>query len=534
MATGTALTACSGPGSGNASHSGAAPNGSEIHYALSSAVASLDPNSGALSGYGNAVVQGVRQSTLLEYKLTPSSCAATLTDADLEPGWIVSQWSISPDKKTIRFTLKSGIKSQSGHPLSSADVQYSIQRMLAIDPTGAYIFGKLGGLSKSNPITVIDKLNFSLNVQNPSQATAPVLSLYWLQIHDSADLKAHATAADPWAKTYLSTHVSDFGPWALESFAPSQSVSYVRNPNYSGPIGNIKKATFSTIADSSQRTQLIASGQAQISMALPPQDLKTLEGASAVTLPTCVSANRDYLGLNSSDPILSKTQVRRAISLAIDRGAISHAVYLDKFGRPANSGISSAFVPTVGKDSFKFDITAAKALLARAGYPDGFPMKITVSTDTPGPYANSLAIFLQSQLARIGVKVTIDTPASSAAFAAAAAQHKYQEYLWTESPTIANPGLAAQISAGCGSSQNYGGYCDPALDALAQKTLADEPGSAEYTTDANALSTMFDTNLPVIYLEDVSYTVPIAKCAASIPQSSQVKWAPLTTANIAC
>lgn len=527
-AAGLALAACSGKGGSGSS------NGTVLNFALPSAVASLDPNVGALAGHGNLIVQGQRQSTLLEYKLTAASCSTTLTDADMQPGWMVSSWAMSPDKKTISFTLKAGIKSQRGNELSSADVQYSIQRMLAIDPTGTYIFATLGGFSKTNPITVVDKYNFRLNVDNPSEATAAVLSFFWLQIHDSVDMKAQATPADPWAKRYLTSNVSDFGPWALESFVPNQSTTYVRNANYTGPVGNVKKVTFTTIIDSSQRTQLIASGQAQISLDLQPQDLKTLEGNPAVFLARCVSANRDYLGLNANDPILSKKEVRQAISLAIDRAAISKAVYLDTFGKPATAGISSSFNPTSGKEFFQYDIARAKALLAQAGHPDGFPMTITISTGTPGPYANSLAIFLQSQLAKVGIKVSIATAASPTAFSAAAAKHQYQAFLWTETPNVSNPGLGAKISSACGSSQNYGGYCDPKLDAISKKVLETAPDSPEFASHAAALSTMLGTDLPVIYLEDVSYTVPMAKCASSIPQSAQVKWAPVSTANVTC
>lgn len=528
VATGLTLAACSGSGPTGTN------GGGELNYALPSAVASLDPNVGALSGHGNLIVQGQRQSTLLEYKLTPESCSTTLSDANIQPGWMVSNWSASPDRKTFNFTLKPGIKSQHGNELTAADVEYSIKRMLEIDPTGTYIFGTLGGFSTNNPITIVDPLNFRLNVDNPSEATAAVLSFFWLQIHDSVDLKARATTDDPWAKKYLTANISDFGPWALGSFVPNQSTTYVRNPHYTGPTGNIKKVTFTTIIDSSQRMQLVASGQAQIALDLQPQDLKALESNPAVALARCMSANRDYLGLNAKDPILSKRLVRQAISLAIDRAALHKAVYLGTFGTPATSGISTSYKPTTGQEFYKFDVAKAKSLLAQAGHPNGFPMTITVSTGTPGPYANSLAIFLQSQLAKIGVKVAIATAASPTAFSAAAAKHQYQSYLWTETPNVSNPGLGAKITSSCGSSQNYGDYCDPKLDALAKKVLETAPGDDNYAADVAALSTMLGNDLPAIYLQDVPYSVAMAKCASSIPQSAQVKWAPVAAAKITC
>lgn len=529
------LAACTGASSKNSGASGDAstPESSSVVWALSTAVSSLDPNSGTLAGYGTADVDGVRQSTLLQYKLDASSCSKTLTTKDIVPSWLVSKFSVSSDGKKIDFTLRPGVMSQSNHELTSADVEWSIQRLLAIDPTGTYIFATLGGFSKTHPIDVTDKYTFTLNVDKPSQATLTVLTLYWIQIHDSTDAKPHATDADPWAKGYVSTHVTDFGPWALSAFVPNQSVVYERNPNYKGPVGNIKKVTFSTILDSSQRAQLIATGQAQISMDLGTQDLDTLVGKSNVTTQSCLSINRDYLALNASDPILSNVKVRQAISLAIDRNAISSAVY-GKYGTPAASGISSAFKPTDGKSFEKLDLDKAKSLLTEAGYPDGFPLTLTINSGNPGPYSNSIAIFLQSQLAKVGIKVTISPAASQAAFQADGAKHKFQAYLWKETPTFANPGLSAQISAGCGSSQNYANYCDKALDALAQQVLADPAGSSQYTADANALSAKMDEDQPVVYLEDVGYAVPMASCAASIPQSAEVKWAPLTEAKTSC
>jgi peptide/nickel transport system substrate-binding protein len=271
-----------------------------------------------------------------------------------------------------------------------------------------------------------------------------------------------------------------------------------------------------------------------IAKALSPQQLSTLESNDAVTVKKCKSAIRDYMGLNASDPILSNQKVRQAISLALDREAITKAVYLDEYGSPAVSGVSAVYEATDGKDFYEHDLKRAKQLMSEAGYADGFPLKLSITPSNPGDYVQSLAVLIQDQLKEIGIDVTIDTIASNPTFTQMGSEHQFQAYIWNETPAVGNPGLGANITFGCTASQNYGGFCDEAIDAQAKTTLAHTAATPEYEADVNKLSAMIDQAQPAIYIEDVVKAEPISTCAAMVPQSFQVDWSPLSEPVIEC
>ncbi len=532
------VAACSS-GGGDESSTGSTTGGdppasSSIVWAIAGEVGSLDTSARALPGYSTADVNGVRQAELLQYDLDEDSCQRALTTEDIEGSWGIEEWSLVDGGKQLQFKIRPGTLSQAGNELTSEDVRWSIERFMAVDRVATSVFTNIGGFSADNPITIVDKYNFFLNVDNPSAATPAILTIYWFEIYDSVAVKANATAEDPYGQQYLTNHVANFGPWNLESFTPNRSVTYVPNPNYTGPRGNIDKVTLTTISDGTQRTQLLSRGEVNIAKVLSPQQLASLESNPNVTVKKCVSSIRDYLGLNASDPILSKVEVRRAMSMAIDRGALAEGIYLEEYGTPATHGVSAVFEPEQGDSFYRYDPEEAKRLLAQAGYPDGFPLTISITPSNPGDYVSSLAVLLQSQLGAIGIDVTINTVASNPTFTAAGAERQFQAYIWNETPAVANPGLGATVTFGCTASQNYGGFCNEEIDAQAKRTLAHTNNTPEYRADINKLSEMINQEQPAIYLVDVVKPEPISTCAASIPQSFQVDWSPLSEPVIYC
>lgn len=519
------ISACSSGGGGGGKGGGS--DEQVYSYAIPGAVASLDTTN--IAGISHAYVDGPRESTLLKYKVPANGCTGNVTGADLVPTRLTKSFALSGKK--IHIVLNQGVKSQTGNELTSDDVKWSFDRIAAVGTVASYLLFSIGGYDKANLVTVTSKYEFDLNLTAPNALSTQVLALYFEEIVDSKTLKSHANAKDPWAKTWLDTHVADFGPWALGSFSPNQSVTYVRNPNAPGG-GNIKKVVITTVTDGSARTQLMQKGQVNRAESLSFAQYNTLSsGGSQVN--KCISANRDFLGLNWKDPHFSNATVRKAISLAIDRSELLKTVY-DGYGVAASSGVSSAFKPTDGTSSFKYDPDQAKQLLSQAGYGSGFGFTLTYSPSYPGPYTEALAVYIKTQLAKVGITVKLQAIASATDYNTALGKKNLTAFIAPEAPLLPDPGYSWAIENAANSGQDFNNVNMPDADALALKIQHEDPSSDAWKSDMNKLSTLIDEQAPVVYLADLTAPIAVRTCANTVASSAYIIYPYLDEPKTTC
>lgn len=523
------VTACSsGPDSGGNSKTGSTSGDKVYSYTVPGTVASLDTTN--VSSISAAYMDGPREAGLLEYKVPAQGCGGNVSTADLIPTRLTKSYAVTHGGKKIHFVLNPDVKSQAGNVLTSADVQYSVDRIKAIGVVAGYLLFTVGGYDKDNPITIDSPTEFDLNLTAPNALSPQILALWFEEILDSKTMKAHATSKDPWSKSYLDKHVADFGPWALSSFTPNQSVTYVRNPHAPGG-GNIKKVVITTVADGSARTQLLQKGQVDRAESLSFEQYNSL--GSGATVAKCISANRDFLGLNWKDPHFKSATVRKAVSLAIDRAELLKTVY-SGYGSASTAGVSSAFKPADGTSSFKYDPTQAKQLLAQAGYPNGFSFTLTYSPGYPGPYTEALAVYLKTQLAKVGLNVDLQAVANQTDYSAQLDKKNLTAFIAPEAPLLPDPGYSWSIENAVNSGQDFNNINLPQADALAQKIQHEQQGSAGWTRDMNALSTLIDQQVPVVYLADLVAPIGVRTCANTVASSAYIIYPYLDKPSISC
>lgn len=514
--SGAPSTQAAAGGQSNTSSSGGVKS---FVWAVGEDFTSLDPSS--IQSQGNAYADGVRNSTLLQYKLPPaspdpSSCTTLANPPALEPTNLVKSWSTSSDGKHISFTLNQGVKSQYGNTLTSTDVQWSIQREQAVDPIGTLLMYTLGGFDKANPITVTGPDTFTLNVSNPTTVTDLELTEIWQEIFDSQAVKANAGPSDPWGKKWLTDHVADFGPYKLANFVPGQSVSYEPNPNYDGSKGNIGNVTVKIVTDASTRQEILQTGSAQAADALSFDQYASLGNSKSVGIVKCASPARDFLGFDVRSAPLSNVLVRQAISLATNRQQIAQSVYRG-YAQPAKSGVASVFAPTAGTSNFVYDPAKAKQLLAQAGYSKGFALSLAIAPSSTGAYVTTLAEYLQQELSQIGITVKIQTVPTASEFKADLSKGLYQAFIDTESPDFSDPGYAYILTNGCQGLQSFGGWCNKSDEALALQVEQATAAGPQRTALINQLSTVINDQVPVDYLTEVPAITARANCITGMP-----------------
>jgi peptide/nickel transport system substrate-binding protein len=332
----------------------------------------------------------------------------------------------------------------------------------------------------------------TFNLTHPASYFAPMLTLppfYPAPVESLNYVPASAPAAQ---------HTLSDGPYEVQSYTPARSIVFVRNPAWNASTDTIRKAYVDKIVVTETGTQQTNQQQLQTNTAAASMEWDSFPeitavpgliqqmqaGSKNVNLGPTFSTN-PYVVFNTVSPnngsALGKVAVRQALSYGINR---AHLVQDD--GGPQISpplthilppGINGSQNVPAGYDPYPYNPAKAKSMLAAAGFPNGFTVKMLYRPSSS--VSSKMFQTLQADLAAIGVKVTgLGVP--SADF--------YTKYL--EVPTVAHRGVWDISLAGWGPDwygdaavsffnplysgapayppvgSNFGFYNNPAVNAL--------------------------------------------------------------------
>ncbi len=513
-----AITAAACSSSGSSSGSSAAPASTTLTVAQASVTTSMDP--AKLTGATEDDYDLLPESSpLVRFTKLPANYTQLQSITDLT-GEVAKSWSREANGDYV-FDLRAA-KSPAGNTVTAQDVQWSIQRALAIGGVEQFL-ATLTDINTKDPITILSPTSVRLNVTAKSALTLPVLAYYGFNIFDEAALKSHITASDPWASNYLASNTADFGPYEIKSFQSGSQLTLVKNPNYwGGPYGSpyFTQIAYRTVPDAGTRVSLITSGAVQFVTSVLPSQLKSLQGSDGdYTADPAIGPNQLVLQTLDGVKPFSSAQVRQAMSMALNRTAIVNTIY-SGFGTPAASNLTTAIPqpPQTSADTqyTQYDVQEAKALLAQAGYPHGFTMTLAINSAAgPGPEASNLAALVQSELGVVGIKVNIDTIPSSSEFYTGFFGHKYQAEMFAGAALLADPAywvLQEWTPAG-NKVADY--YSNTQLNQLAQAIAVTPPGAAR-TGDVEKIESILGTQMPTIPIVNETETWVVAKSVSGI------------------
>jgi peptide/nickel transport system substrate-binding protein len=394
LASATVLAGCGSNGGSAASASDA------ITIAMNAGPTSLDPTQGANTPEG-----------LVYTDLAYAPLINMNGDGSLTPG-LATSWKYT-DATLTRFqlTLRSDAKFSDGQPLTAETVVKSIERAKA--STGAVV-ATYANLVKSAQAT--NEHTVTLQLAQPDPAIAQVLTQRFLV----GSIVGPDGQANPKS---LGTSTDGAGPYLLDK---SQTVAgdhytYVPNPYYwDKKAVHFKTFTVRVIPNPQTAYNAIKSGQVAF-VDGSPSTVGQAAGDSALAVYSVPAA---WYGLALIDrggkvvPALAKQQVRQALNYAIDRNAISESLF-GAYGGPTSEISDEAYADDgfdpASKNYYSYDPAKAKALLAQAGYPNGFSMTIT-ATATYGDGVE-VAQAIASDWAKIGVQAKINAATSLSDFA---------------------------------------------------------------------------------------------------------------------
>lgn len=297
-------------------------------------------------------------------------------------------WTVSPDGLTYTFNLEKNIKFHDGTALTAADVLYTFKNLAGLD-----------GFTATN-----DSMKIITSVESPAEGVVVMTlkspSSEFVNLCATCSIvKDGATKDDP---------VIGSGPYKFVSYDIHQKVVLEKNDSYwnAARKGKIKTAEFYVMTNESATLSALSSNQIDVAQLITPGTAKAM--ASNFNLINTPQNMVQILGMNNIVKPYDDVRVRKAVAMAINKKEIISGV-MDDSATELYSNFSpimkSYYNDSLTKEN-PYDVAKAKALLAEAGYPEGFEMTITV----PSNYTAHMdtAQVIVNNLAQIGIKAKLD------------------------------------------------------------------------------------------------------------------------------
>jgi oligopeptide transport system substrate-binding protein len=442
------------------------PDAAVLRLALADDVPTLDP----AAGYDTASweFEQVLFDTLLRYAADSN---------DLRPDLALS-WEISPDARTFTFHMRQDARFTNGRPVTSADLRYSIERVLNPKTRSQgvqYFLPLLGaadfaggraahtrGIETPDPYTII----FRLDKPDP-------IFLHKLAMPFAAAVPQEVV--ERWGDDFA-RHAVGSGPFMLKEWLSGQRLVLVRNPHYFIPDLPKVDAIVALIGVNEELQWLkFEAGEIDVS-SIPPAEFTYVMKTPRLKALTIhhVTATTDYLGMNCQMAPFDDVRVRRAFNYAVNKEKL--VAILNGRGVVAR-GVLPPGMPGYDPDigGYPYDPAKARRLLEEAGVRQGFAPVVWLTAD---PTMMILGQSIQQDLALVGVDLVLKPVAWGPLLDAVREPRTAQLFLLGWGADFPDPQnfLEVLFSKAQWGANNDTFYSDPKVEELlAQASVVAEP-----------------------------------------------------------
>ena len=324
---------------------------------------------------------------------------------------LAESWEISPDGLEYTFHLAQGVKFHNGNDFTAEDVRYTFNRMLteegamnteAVDQIKGAAELLAGEAETLEGVEVIDDYTVKITLKEPFAAFLACISTAGASIYDS---EATEAAGDQFGMDPALTVGT--GPFKFASWTLNDRIVMVRNEEYWKGAAQLPGVVIRIIPDTETQTMMFENGELDII------DLDYVTDAvdrfTATYPDQIVQAPRvgiTYLTMNHNKEPFQDPKVRKAVQMAVDKQAILDALYGGR-GQVEYGIIPHGLIGfNPNQTPINYDPEAAKALLAEAGYGDGFTMELSANSADSDTTTMALEI-IKDQLAEVGINAEI-------------------------------------------------------------------------------------------------------------------------------
>ncbi|MGO6814589.1 ABC transporter substrate-binding protein [Rhizobium leguminosarum] len=422
---------------------------------------------------------------------------------------LAESFTVSPDGLTYTFKLHKGVKFSNGREVVASDVKYSIER--AVDPKtqgpGAGFFGAIKGFEdetggKTTTLSGIETPDDSTVIFNLSRPDATFLHVLAINFASVVPKEAVEAAAGDFGKKPVGS-----GTFILKDWTIGQQLVFERNKDYFVK-GVPYIDSFKVEVGQEPLVALLRLQKGEVDIAgdgIPPAKFLEIKNSAdgAQMIVDGEQLHTGYITLNTKVKPFDNLKVRQALNMAINKERITRI--LNGRATPANQPLPP-LMPGYDKSftGYAYDVAKAKALLAEAGYPDGFETVLYSTNTDPQP---RIAQAIQQDLAAVGVKAEVRALAQANVIAAGGTEGE-APMIWSggmawiaDFPDPSNfygpiLGCAGAVPGGW----NWSWYCNADLDkrAVAADSMSDPAKAAERTAAWSKIFTDIMADAPWI------------------------------------
>ncbi len=376
------------------------------------------------------------------------------TNGDLKPG-LVTAWKISPDGKTIEFTLRKGVKFHSGDPLTVKDMEFSYERY----KTKNVLKSQLATMDR---FEAVDDSHFKIHFKTPDVSFMPMQGIANIVSKSYYD----RVGEEKFVREPVGT-----GAYKFVKYVPGEYVDIERFDDYWGGKPSIEKARIFFVPEDMTRVAKLKSGEVDLIGSVPYTMIKDLEKTPGIKLVKAMAGHpTPQIQINNVNPKVPwhDKRVRLAMAYAINYDAIINNMLLGMVKRyaclaPWEPGYDPNLKP------YPYDPKKAKELLAQAGYPNGVDIPFYYLITGRVPMINETVEAIASYFRAVGIRAKL-VGEDAAAFNARRRAAKGPEavYIGLDSNGAAAGGVHPLqfIDSNFGSDKAFSVYSNPEYDKL--------------------------------------------------------------------
>jgi peptide/nickel transport system substrate-binding protein len=440
-----------------------APRPLELRYGFSSEPATLDPLSPSNTADGRSILFNV-----FEGLVRPEP------GGDLKPA-VASAYSIEQGGLVYRFTLRPDLRFHNGQAVSVGDLKFTLDEAIAAGYQG---FNQIEKVETPDPETV------TVTLKAPDPEFLPYLTVGIVPA-DNRDRETNPIGT---------------GPYRIESYQTQQSLVLTKNPDYWRPgYPKLDKATIVFLANSEALLLSLRGGNidaTEITGSLVDQ-----LNAADFDIFSGYSNSVQLLALNNAVKPLDDIRVRQALNYAVDIQEIIDAAFSGR-GEPSGSPLIPGLAKYYNRDladPYPCNPERARALLREAGFPEGFPLKITVASN----YSMHVdtAQVLVNQLGRVGLRAEIQLVDWATWLSEVYRGRNFEATIISLDAANSSPRMfLSRYLSGGGS--NFINFADPEFDRVYRASLLETDEAARIALYREAQQIISDRAASV-YIQDI-------------------------------
>ncbi|MCX7995061.1 MAG: ABC transporter substrate-binding protein [candidate division WOR-3 bacterium] len=374
---------------------------------------------------------------------------------------LASSWEFSEDLTAVTYYLRKDIKWWDGEPVTAEDVLYTYEKMQ--DPKTNYPF--VASLKYIKKVELLDQYTIKFTF---TQVYANLLT-------DSDIMPVPKHIYEKYSKEFGTTKIVGNGPYKIKEWIPGSSLVLIANDSYYRGRPPLDEITIKYYPSVEALTADLEAGNIEIALNLTPADAKKLSRNQNINIVSRAGNSYIYIGWNLDNEFLKDKEIRKALTMAINRTQILNDVLLGMGQISLGPFPPSSWAFNENINPIQFNLAKAKDILLNKGFEDrnrnkildknGKDITLTIITNVENPERVQILNFVSNYLAQLGIKVNSQTMDVNS-FITALINRKFDGFImgWSVGDKI-DPTIYWHSDPARGKF-NFIGYKNPSVDSL--------------------------------------------------------------------